>query len=134
MLFSRTSGDQALLYLLLQEDVAYLHPRWNMRHHPVRSVTRLLNASFTGLVHFAGSKGVLKFCEHPGAYPILFKSAVPLYLSVVASLARKCLVNEQRFGIKPTSLVEMCGNITKQVLWRPNICGVKARLFLKGVD
>jgi len=45
---SRCVGDQAVFYLLLQNRVAYLHARWNMRRLPMKTVHMLSHRQLTG--------------------------------------------------------------------------------------
>eukprot|EP00602_Paraphysomonas_sp_CaronLab_P006097 CAMPEP_0185020594 /NCGR_PEP_ID=MMETSP1103-20130426/3209_1 /TAXON_ID=36769 /ORGANISM="Paraphysomonas bandaiensis, Strain Caron Lab Isolate" /LENGTH=292 /DNA_ID=CAMNT_0027551589 /DNA_START=341 /DNA_END=1219 /DNA_ORIENTATION=- len=87
-------GDQGLFYLLLDRKLTTLPAVYNMRRLPNKTV-RYLNQSLLGIVHFAGGfsgtgNKIVNICEHPITYPYLSSGAVPLFLSAVASLKRKC--------------------------------------------
>eukprot|EP01039_Chlorochromonas_danica_P007805 gene7805-8616_t len=90
-LFSTTAGDQGLFFLLLQGRMAFLPSRLNMRRLPRRSMT-LLEQGQTGVVHFAGTLqgDQMLLCRYPLLHPVLWPAALPLYLTVVLSLQRKC--------------------------------------------
>ena len=86
-IFDSTSGDQGVYYLL--QNISYLEPRFNMRRHPVKSVSQA--SQTTGIIHFAGTLGgIQNICKYPLLYPQLLHAALPLYLSVYASVERKC--------------------------------------------
>jgi lipopolysaccharide biosynthesis glycosyltransferase len=88
-IFDSVAGDQGVYYLL--QNISYLEPRFNMRRHPVRSVN--LMSHTTGIIHFAGVMGGLQnLCRYPFLiqYKHLLHHALPLYLSVVASIENKC--------------------------------------------
>ena len=89
-LYDMAVGDQGIFYMML-EHVSYLPARFNMRRHPVKSIALLNDNSTTGIVHFAGTDGGLEvLCKWPYHYPAFRAAAVPLLLSVYASLDRTC--------------------------------------------
>jgi len=91
-LYDMVVGDQGVFYMML-EAVSYLPARYNMRRHPVKTVTLLNDNSTTGIVHFAGTDGHVgleMLCRWPFHYPAYRAAALPLFLSVYGSLDRKC--------------------------------------------
>ena len=86
-IFDSVSGDQGVFYLL--QNMSYLEPRFNMRRHPVRSIS--LMSHTTGIIHFAGIMGgIQNLCQHPFLHQPLLHTALPLYLSVYASIEHRC--------------------------------------------
>lgn len=115
-LYDSAVGDQGVFYMML-ENVAYLDARFNMRRHPVKSIL-LLQDNITGIIHFAGTDGGLEsLCRWPTLYPLYVKSAMPLYLTIFASLEKTCSVND-----KMRKLVKSVFRNTKNI---PNMtfCG-----------
>lgn len=90
-LYRAEVGDQGAFFLLLEDRVAYLPPRFNMRRLPVHSV-KLLEQGMAGVVHFAGTTrgNALFLCEFPTTHTLLLPAAVPLYLAVVQSFLQQC--------------------------------------------
>eukprot|EP00598_Pedospumella_elongata_P007347 CAMPEP_0184985472 /NCGR_PEP_ID=MMETSP1098-20130426/14132_1 /TAXON_ID=89044 /ORGANISM="Spumella elongata, Strain CCAP 955/1" /LENGTH=404 /DNA_ID=CAMNT_0027509561 /DNA_START=32 /DNA_END=1246 /DNA_ORIENTATION=- len=84
-------GDQGPFLLLFQDETAYLHPKYNMRRLPKKTINMLNDGQTTGIVHFAGTtRGDAEhLCREPLKYPIFLNAAVPLYLSVAHSFATK---------------------------------------------
>ena len=100
-LYDNAVGDQGVFYMMLEE-VSYLDARFNMRRHPVKSVLMLQDNQTTGIVHFAGTDGGLEsLCRYPALYPLYTQAAMPLYLSVYASLEKQCHI-----GSKMHTLIE----------------------------
>jgi len=93
-LYDAAVGDQGVFFMML-ENVAYLHPRFNMRRHPVRSIS-LLQDNITGIIHFAGTDGGLEaLCRWPAHFPLYIKAAMPLYLTIYSSLEKTCSVESK---------------------------------------
>lgn len=103
VIWTDSAGDQGLFYVLFQGvHTARLHPRFNMRRLPKKTV-HMLSEGMTGIVHFAGSTfGDMELlCREPLKYPIFISGAVPLFLSVTQSYNMKCQANDQHFKFKP---------------------------------
>jgi lipopolysaccharide biosynthesis glycosyltransferase len=85
-LYSSSVGDQGVFYLMLQEKVAFLPAKFNMRRLP-KHTTNLLEDGVSGIVHFAGTTGgnAEVLCKDPMQYPLLANAAMPLYLSIIHS-------------------------------------------------
>lgn len=90
------AGDQGTFMLLFEGKMAALHPRWNMRRAPAKTIG-LLGAGYTGIVHFAGvTHGDSQLlCYEPLRYQSFTKSVVPLYLSILSSFERHCPIAKQ---------------------------------------
>lgn len=111
-IFSPTTGDQGAFYALMQENVSYLPPRFNIRRHPVGSALSQLE-SFPAIMHFAGTKGGLHtLCLYPGLFVKLLKSALPLLHSVVSSFRAHVIINklEKLFSGDLLKLLDSCGS------------------------
>lgn len=90
-------GDQGLFYVLLQDQVAYLPARFNLRRLPKKTVHMLEDGKTTGIIHFAGTTGgdAERLCQDPLQYPLFSAAVMPLYLSVVHAFnSSKCPENE----------------------------------------
>lgn len=101
-IYSSQVGDQGLFYVLLQEHVAYLPARFNMRRLPKKTVLMLSDESdpVTGIVHFAGTTGgqAERLCQDPLQYPLFHRAVIPLYLSVVSSFSLVCPSSAFKFS------------------------------------
>lgn len=88
-IYNCKTGDQGVFYVLLQEHVAYLPARFNMRRVPKKTVVMLSDERnlATGIVHFSGS---VDPCSNPLKYSLYHSAVTPLYLSVISSLADIC--------------------------------------------
>lgn len=84
-------GDQGLFFLLMLGEIAYLPQKFNMRRLPAKSI-RMLDFGVKGVIHFAGTMNgdPELFCKYPLLYPVLYVSAIPLYLSIASSFSRSC--------------------------------------------
>lgn len=93
-MYSANVGDQGTFFLLLQNRIAYLPPKFNMRRLPKKTINMLSDGSKTvGIVHFAGTGGGsqdTRMCTDPMQFPMFLPAAVPLYLMVRKSLKEKC--------------------------------------------
>ena len=129
-IFDSASGDQGVFYLL--QSMSYLEPRFNMRRHPVRSIS--LMSRTTGIIHFAGIMGGIRnLCQYPLLHPPLLHNALPLYLSVHASIEHKCYAavhdSPSSMTISHDTVAEWCGSRAVQKLLselarRRNLTGV----------
>lgn len=84
--YAPSAGDQGVFYLALQDDVAFLPARFNMRRLPHHTVNFLKDGAL-GIVHFAGTTGgnAERLCQDPMQYPLFSTAVIPLYLSIVHS-------------------------------------------------
>ena len=96
-MYSANAGDQGTFLLLLQNRIAYLPARLNMRRLPKKTIIMLSDGTKTvGIVHFAGTGGGAqdsRICQDPMQFPLFMPAAVPLYLMIRKSLKEKCPSN-----------------------------------------
>ena len=102
-----------------------------MRRHPVKSIS-LLQDNITVIIHFAGTDGGLEaLCRWPAHFPLYVKAAMPLYLTIYASLEKTCsleskmqkIINSNDFKNVPN--MSYCGPAVQQLQYEHNRQGIQ---------
>lgn len=123
-IYDASVGDQGPYYLLFHDSIIHLPANYNMRRLPKKTML-MLDKGAVGIVHFAGiTHGDEQFlCKYPLLHEILFRAALPLYLSIVHSFSRQCRLEVVR------NFTSVCDKASQQLKDQLQISNISPHFY-----